>query len=341
METEYLEIIEEITKKLTGNNAEDFEYLKKVGDRYIDHKFSTEILRAIGRMLAERIPADKLDSIGNILGNNEQFVDNIINEVNFKLKDGKIDEAEQLLEKITYDDLMFQDDTASAYFSFNNLLEEIYYNHKFKPQKEIRVNPLIKLEIYLLHGYILLEKGKPEQALERLNAGLKFNPLDTRLLFEKGEIYKVLKDMDSYKEITDSCLEYAYNSSDIARCYRNYGFYFIEKEDYEAAISSFIFSTFYEKSDFVYSELFYIQGKTGKIVDHKYYQEHFGEILTDRKIQIGVNRDIASLAYTLANKAYDENEKGIALYYFELLYNITEDEEIKEKINEIQNELNI
>ena len=49
----------EITSGLTGNPEQDMKYLKETSEKYKDHQYSQEILRAIGRLMYEMIPDDK------------------------------------------------------------------------------------------------------------------------------------------------------------------------------------------------------------------------------------------------------------------------------------------
>lgn len=53
---EYDQIMKQITSGLTGDREADLSYIKVQMDRYKDHKYATEILRACGRIMAELIP---------------------------------------------------------------------------------------------------------------------------------------------------------------------------------------------------------------------------------------------------------------------------------------------
>ena len=58
--TPYNYVINKIKENLTGDNIQDLSYLKCELDHYKDHEYSKEIIRAIGRMIAERLPKEAI-----------------------------------------------------------------------------------------------------------------------------------------------------------------------------------------------------------------------------------------------------------------------------------------
>jgi hypothetical protein len=63
----------------------------------------------------------------------------------------------------------------------------------------------------------LVEKQDFNTALRVLVEGLRYNPVDTGLLFEMGEICKLRKDWEVYRKISELCFEYAHTSIALAR----------------------------------------------------------------------------------------------------------------------------
>lgn len=59
-------IIKEITGGLIGESEKDIEYLKNQMEKYKDHEFGKEIIRACGRMMYALIPEDKKDDFEDI-----------------------------------------------------------------------------------------------------------------------------------------------------------------------------------------------------------------------------------------------------------------------------------
>ena len=61
---------------------------------------------------------------------------------------------------------------------------------------------------------------------------------------------------------TSDALKYSYYPQDIARCYRNLGYYYVEENDLKTALALYIYSMEYETSPLAYAEIKFIQSKT-------------------------------------------------------------------------------
>ena len=60
--------------------------------------------------------------------------------------------------------------------------------------------------------------------------------------------------------VTDA-LKYAYYPNDIARCYRQLGYYYIEENQLKTALALYKYSMEYDLSPLAYREILYIQSK--------------------------------------------------------------------------------
>jgi tetratricopeptide (TPR) repeat protein len=331
----YEEIIKGIISKLSGDNEKDVKFLEKEALKYKNHEYAREILKAIYRLVFERLPDNVKDLFRREDSNFAQYRDIILNEAEAKMHEGKLNEAERLLKiLLPYNETRYTD-KVSDYFSFNNRLEWTYYHVKFNPSKEIRQHPTASHKVYHLYGYIFFEKKDYIKALEMLSRGLQLNPLDTNLLFEKAEIFKIKKDWSTFKKLTDECIEYAYTPSQLARAYRNYGYMLIEQKDYDGATACYLNSLNWEDSVSAKSELYHISKKTNKVIDEKYYQSNLLTILKDRQIPLA-NKELLSIIYSIAEKMFQDDNHSEALYYYKLLYNLVGDEDIYVKIQGIE-----
>jgi len=333
----YEEIIKEITSKLSGDNEKDIQLLFEEAKKYKDHEYAREISKAIFRMVFEREPNSTKETIQRELVNIKQFMDIILEEIKFKIKEEHaFDEAEGLLKRLIPFNDFVSDDKVSEYFSFNNLIEWLYYEMKHKPSKKIRHHPTANLAVYFFYAYIFFERKNYTKALEMLDKGLALNPLSTNLLFEKAEIFKIRKDWAKFKELTDKAIEYAYTCSDLARAYRNYGYMFTEKEDYDAAIACYMCSSYWHEDKIAQSELYYISKKIKKVIDEEYYHNNRLKILQDRQIPTEPNKEILSIIYSIAEKFFQEDNLDESLYYYKILYDLVRDEDIFAKIQSIE-----
>ena len=190
-----------------------------------------------------------------------------------------------------------------------------------------------------LYAYILFEKEDYGSAEKFLNFGLKYNPIDLHLLFEKNEINKIRKDWGNYKKINDFCIKVSYLSSDIARAYRNYGYMFIELKDYDAAICSYLMSVQYEKSEHANSQLLYISQVKKKNINFKKYMKKIEKILNKRSVQVGPSEEVIGTAVAVGKIYENDNQIEEALYFYGIAYSITDDSDLLQKIKGIQEKL--
>ena len=135
---------------------------------------------------------------------------------------------------------------------------------------------------------------------------------------------------------TSNALQYAYYPQDIARCYRNLGTYYIQENQMETALALFAYSMEFDLSPLAYREINYIKSKN----DIELTLEESIEIIKNKNIQIGANPFILETLENLA-KEYEENILiNQSIYFYELLYNLKNDEKLLEKINELKIKLN-
>ena len=53
------DIMKEITRGLSGDSKKDVDYLQEQMEKYKDHEYGKEIIRAYGRLIYEVIPDEK------------------------------------------------------------------------------------------------------------------------------------------------------------------------------------------------------------------------------------------------------------------------------------------
>jgi len=209
---DYFNIINQIKDQLTGNKDEDLAFLVGQSRQWINHQYEWEIIKATGRMINELLPEDEKKIMQEELNGIRGFHDNILHKVETHIAQRKLQTAEKLIKEVFKYDHLIKEDKVSIYLSFNNLMEYTYYVLKFHPEKEVHTHPFVNTKAYLTYGYLLFEMKKFDEALDILNKGLLWNPIDINLLFEKGEVFKQKKIGDSYKSTYDECLEYAFSS---------------------------------------------------------------------------------------------------------------------------------
>ena len=336
----YKDIIKEIKLNLGGNKDLDRKYLSGQIEKYRDHPYNKEILKEISRLMWDCLSdEEKLEYIE--ISNNENPIMDILNEVSYDVETGDYDSA---LEKLNH--FMetfypvFEDDRVSEYHFFTNPLEEILFHTYIGAEKEVRVIPENQplLDLYYIYGFLLLENQQFEKAEEYLKKAIKINPVSSRIILELCEIYKIHTfTYNKYFIYTANALQYAYYPQDIARCYRNFGTYYVQENQMETALALFKYSMEYDLSPLAYRDITYIQSKNNNL---DLSLDECEEIIKSKNIQLGPNPLIMETLEELSRE-YEENRLyAQAIYFYNLLYTLTKDGKILEKINNCNDNLN-
>ena len=336
----YEEIINEIKSNLGENKDLNKKYLSSQMDVYKNHPNNKEILKEISNMMWDCLNEFEKEEYKQIIENKTQLMD-ILNEVSYEIENGKSKVALEKLDKFIDEyKSPFENDDDTEYHFFTNTLEELIFMRYIGSKNEIKYIPTNQpvLDLYYIYGFLLLEDNQFEKSEEYLKKAIKINPVSSRVILELSEIYKIhTYTYNKYYMFVSDALKYAYYPQDIARCYRQLGFYYIEENQMEIALALFIYSMEYELSPQAYSEINYIQSKNSEL---KLNLDECINIIKNKNIQLGVNPFVLDTLYELADE-YEKNRLySQSLYYYEIIYDLTNDENILEKIKNITSKIN-
>lgn len=268
----------------------------------------------------------------SLLRNDKKSMEAALYEIRYNVYKKELKKAERMMvaivEKIEKAP-MFQNDKVSEYYTFNKAFEEILYRHLHKTEREIRRAEIPHSEIYLQYGNLLFELRRYQEARAALEKAVRWNSISLKVAFEYMKTFKAVGAPEEFASLTRSAFKYAYRAKDLARCYRNMGYYFVEKMEYRAAMGCYILSMQYDRdSKNAQSELYYIQTETDgalkrlNMEDMKLYSEMYG-------FPLGADDNIIGLSYTYGKHFMDEGDTELAQYLFEIAYELTEDGEVK------------
>ena len=336
----YEEIINEIKSNLGENKDLNKKYLSSQMDVYKNHPNNKEILKEISNMMWDCLNEFEKEEYKQIIENKTQLMD-ILNEVSYEIENGKSKVALEKLDKFIDEyKSPFENDDDTEYHFFTNTLEELIFMRYIGSKNEIKYIPTNQpvLDLYYIYGFLLLEDKQFEKSEKYLKKAIKINPVSSRVILELSEIYKIhTYTYNKYYMFVSDALKYAYYPQDIARCYRQLGFYYIEENQMEIALALFIYSMEYELSPQAYSEINYIQSKNSEL---KLNLDECINIIKNKNIQLGVNPFVLDTLYELADE-YEKNRLySQSLYYYEIIYELTNDENILEKIKNITSKIN-
>ena len=328
----YEEIIKRIKSNLGSNNDLNRQYLSDQMDVYKDHPYNKEIIREISRMMWDCLSEDEKQEFIDISARENPIMD-ILNDIYYDVENGNYETPLKKLDEFMESfPEMFEDDKMSEYHYFTNPLEEMIFRKYIGLKKELRRIPDNQplLDLYYVYGFLLLESQRYDEAEEYLKKAISINPVSARIILELTEIYKV--HTYTYNEFymrTCDALKYAYYPQDIARCYRNLGYYYVEENQMQTAMALFIYSMEYEASPLAYAEIKFIQSKENMELT---LTESI-DIIKSKNIQVGVNPFILDCLDELIDEYEKNGLHNQLLYFLELKFDITNDEETREKIN--------
>ena len=162
-----------------------------------------------------------------------------------------IAETEKVMKNISANSYTFANCVELAIASENGLLEENAISFNYKTS-----------DAYMYLGFISFDEANYEECIKYQNKALKCNPCNITAMFEKAECYKAKGNIKKYQEETENTYNYIYNIFDLAHYYRNLGYYYIEKKDYDLSKALYLYSMKYDDNETAHSEIMYIAQKT-------------------------------------------------------------------------------
>ncbi len=330
-------IMKKITAGLTGNTEQDMPYLKEQMKKYKDHAYGKEIARACGRLLCEVIPDDMKEELVGLIYKDSKGFDAALEEIQFNIYKKEYDTALKLMEAMVekYENLgMYADDEVSEYLDFKEIFEEVLYKLIYNPNKEVRKVPIRYSDLYFQYGSLLFELKRYDDAEGVLKKAMRWNPSNATIAFEHAETFKARGMMDEYYTASCEIFKIAFRPNELARCYRNLGYYYVEKENFQTAACCGVFSLQFEHSNIVQSELFYILTKD-KTININPDIDIIKKCFDTNDIPFGPDDDIIGIAYQLTKMSMEKGEKEAAEYFISILLGFFETDELREMLEEI------
>lgn len=242
------------------------------------------------------------------------------------------DQAAKILERAVETietEPQYQDGTDFELHTFREPFEDVLYRELYQPKKEVRNVFEPVGEIYLQYASALFELQRYEDAILAIQKAIRWSPTYAKNFFEYLELIKQSGDLEEFFRLTIETFRIAFVPQDIARCYRNLGYYFLQAQKYGEALACIVMSTNFDPDNKQAQQLLYfIQETGGRDVPEPSYEalEAYGR---QYGFPVGASQEVLSLSYTYA-KQYEEmgNREGMK-YFYTILYNLTGDEEIK------------
>ena len=326
---EVIPLIENRDKKTALEKLDNF-MSSHFGDKYENEEIHKESDFKSNRSITEiqymRYELNKLSRSPKSYNLNQKKS----NRVNWR-KDVKINK----MNKANDEEISVQ----KEYHSFLNPLEEILFYQYIGLEKELAYIPFNEplFDLYYIYGTLLLENDDFAKAEEYLLKALRINPVSSKTILSLADIYKSkTRTYNRFFLYNVDALKFAYKNEDIARAYRNFGFFYVEENQLDIAAVFYDFSLNFDFNRQAFRELEYLKSRG---INTEIDRKDAENIIESKKIQVGVNPFILDtlriICADLENRKYYRG----ALYFYRILYDLTKDNHILGKINSIQNRI--
>lgn len=331
-------IVEKLKQRLPGNPQQDRQLVFLEIQKYNNDEQAELIIAKLRELYDECFTYEEIQQF-SFVSRTTNFINNLLEETQKLMQIGKLSEALKKLDEVVYSTpYLFKETDFLEYHNFTSPIEETLFFKDFNPEKEVMPIPNNQqyVALYYIYGALLFQFQRYGESAYFLDLASSLNPVLPTIYFERAEIFKLKKQFEAFFNLTNKGLRYSCSSNFLARGYRNLGFYYIERDNFELATALFKFSLIFEASDMVYSELNYIESLG---YDTSQVDNDMINIITKYDIQIGPSELVFNTIIELIRQAQEENNIQRTLSLYNMLYDLTKDEQIKRTINEIKNNL--
>ena len=331
-------IIREIKNSMTGDPKKDGPFLKSQSEKYKDDENSAEINRDLAKLLYQCSYDDMHKTIDNFLASENPKVNEKLKEVRKRFANLNFDKGIEILKEIIRNNLFaWEEDDDKLYKSFGTPLEHALYIQIYSPDKKVCPVTCDLSGVYSLYGLGLFHKKRFTESLDAFGKALDLNPVDPEIYLNYCELLKQIKQPDELKSAVDKMMRCAVTKEQLGKGYFNYSYYFSEKNKYDKASAMLEMSRiFCNDKKLIENELKYIAGCTGiGALPPKHSKEQLLEIMRFENIPAGPSELVINTAYYLAKHSHQQLDYEMAKYYYETVWELTESDDVKEIIDEI------
>jgi len=211
-----------------------------------------------------------------------------------------------------------------------------FLGEKVEPKDFAKIN---YYDFYLMAGSANYNLEQFDKSKENYEKAIAFNPASSVARLQLLEIAKRQKNYDTYLEDVKDFFKYAYRRKDIAKVYRDIGYYLYDTKDYEMALVAYYLSNAYEFTELSIKEIKHIAETAQIDLDSKAWlsEEMMEEFHKKYKIPLLPSENLTSLAIAIAKDADNKKAYKAAQFAYQVAYELTLEEEYRKKAEDYQN----
>lgn len=304
---------------------------------YADHPCFQKILSHIARLCVTRLsPAQGVEFIASTAHEHE-ICGEILGIVRDLIEERDFTGADRVIRYILpYAKGEVESENAEKFLAFRDFIEYAYVMTYMPEKRELPVHPYLGTAILFQYGVILKGRGKYDAAFRIYHLVREHSPASAQVLLEIADIYREKNNLEAFREITISGFACAWKTEELARTYRNMGYYFGERGDYDAAVTCYLMGSTWEDSPETGRELQYLAARMGHQPDITFYLEKGREILASREIPFGPNEEMIDLLVQYAEVCEEEGDLFEARRYLTRAKLLKISDDLERKIERIE-----
>lgn len=325
------EKLAEIKSNLTGNKDNDKDYIINQFKVFNSKEIHLELGRLLWDLMSDEEQKEYKKAVIQDIPVDE-FIKSVYSYLNYGDFETALKELEDYMEIIPF---KFRENPQFDYFYFNNPLEEELFRKYFKTPKELKVIPFGEEypRVFYLYGVVLMNLSEFDRAESALKKALSYNPVSGEILSTLSALYDGNYDLNNLKKTAVEILKFSYDPREIAKAYRDLGYCYYENKKCNISKALYEQSLNYENHPRAQIELQLINSYLH--ID----ETDIKKVLNDENIPTNINDDILEISMFLALDFEKKNLLNQSLYFYGVLYNLTHDEEVLTKINDLKHRL--
>ncbi|MBE6063422.1 MAG: hypothetical protein E7207_07700 [Clostridium butyricum] len=142
---------------------------------------------------------------------------------------------------------------------------------------------------------------------------------------------------EDFARITSETFKYAFRPSDLARCYRNLAFYYVERKDYKVAVCCLLFSIQFANYEMVNSELYYISQQMGEM--YRPSNDELVSYFKENQIPYDADEAVLKIAYAYGMYFFESNDIESANYFLQIVGTYVDDKDLNQTLQTIASNL--
>ncbi len=341
---EFRDILSETKANLTGDPNKDGPYLKQQSEKYRNTEFSAALDREFSEMILNITEKKYKDELYSFLDQENTDVERQIENAEKRFSNLNFNGGIKILEEIIRNNLpAWQDTSTVTYKCFGTPLEYLLYKNLFEDKndaKEIKSVNCNLAKVYWLYAYALIKKKRYDEAYKALERAKELNPVDPELYIQYFDFAKLTNNMEELKNCCNMLLKCAVTKDQVGDAYFNYSYYYSEMRQFDKALALLQMSHIFKDSELYATELDYISKSMGLSGLPKMYDTNqLMDILLGENIQPGPSAAVVHIANSVAKELENESEFKYAKYFYDIVYELTEDQNTLNHIKEISKKI--